>query len=185
MVLTAYFALSPVIGLSCHRRWWKNFRQLDAGVEASGPHDFAVRAQCHSSFDMPRPPHPAPYVRDDRETPLCVGRDGDGCRSDLRKMGTEIFLRRGLDRCVGDLPVGQSADCSVPAKARQLPDGRAGFRRRRCATRYGGRDLTIARLRNTQRVSSSLFRAADLCCAAPLAPSSWHASGAHDPSAAC
>jgi len=43
MVLTAYFALSPVIGLSCHRRWWENFRQLDAGVEASGPHDFAVR----------------------------------------------------------------------------------------------------------------------------------------------
>jgi len=70
MVLTAYFALSPVIGLSCHRRWWKNFRQLDAGVEASGPHDFAVRAQCHSSFDMPRPSHPAPNVRDDRETPL-------------------------------------------------------------------------------------------------------------------
>src|SRR5882757_8983147 len=26
----------------------------------------------------PRPSHPAPYVRDDRETPLCVGRDGEG-----------------------------------------------------------------------------------------------------------
>jgi hypothetical protein len=42
MVLTAYFALSPAIGLVCHRhlRFW---RRLDAGVEASGPHDFAVR----------------------------------------------------------------------------------------------------------------------------------------------
>jgi hypothetical protein len=43
MVLTAYFVLSPVIGLYCHRRCRNCFRQLDAGVEASGPHDFAVR----------------------------------------------------------------------------------------------------------------------------------------------
>jgi hypothetical protein len=43
MVLTASFVLSPVIGLSCHRHRRKNFRRLDAGVEASGPHDFAVR----------------------------------------------------------------------------------------------------------------------------------------------
>jgi hypothetical protein len=45
MVLTACFELSPVIGLSCHRRQRdaKHHRQLDASVEASGPHDFAVR----------------------------------------------------------------------------------------------------------------------------------------------
>jgi hypothetical protein len=42
MVLTVSFALSPVIGLSCHRRLRNHFRRLDAGVEASGPHDFAV-----------------------------------------------------------------------------------------------------------------------------------------------
>jgi hypothetical protein len=70
MVLTAYFALSPVTGLSCHRHPRNEFRELDASVGTSGPHDFAVRAQCHSSFDMPRPSHPAPNVRDDRETPL-------------------------------------------------------------------------------------------------------------------
>jgi hypothetical protein len=37
--------LSPVIGLSCHRhqRDAKHHRRLDASVEASGPHDFAVR----------------------------------------------------------------------------------------------------------------------------------------------
>jgi hypothetical protein len=51
--------------------------RLDAGVEASGPHDFAVRERHHSSLVLPRPSHPLPYVRDDRETPLCVGRDGD------------------------------------------------------------------------------------------------------------
>jgi hypothetical protein len=48
MVLAAYFALSPVTGLSCHRRPQEACkklasRELDAGVEASGPHDFAVR----------------------------------------------------------------------------------------------------------------------------------------------
>src|ERR1700681_1099790 len=54
MVLTASFVLSPVIGLVCHRRWRIEaclhpvgptcLRKLDAGVEASGPHDFAVRS---------------------------------------------------------------------------------------------------------------------------------------------
>jgi hypothetical protein len=44
MVLTGYFVLSPVIGLSCHRRLsGLTPQKLDAGVEASGPHDFAVR----------------------------------------------------------------------------------------------------------------------------------------------
>ena len=54
MVLTAYFVLSPVIGLYCHRhpadmalsapgRADLASAGLDAGVEASGPHDFAVR----------------------------------------------------------------------------------------------------------------------------------------------
>jgi hypothetical protein len=46
MVLTAYFVLFPAIGLSCHRRRRdaKHRRQLDASVETSEPHDFAVRA---------------------------------------------------------------------------------------------------------------------------------------------
>ena len=46
------------------------FRKLDASVGASGPHDFAVRKLAHSSARRLRPPHPAPNVRDDRETPL-------------------------------------------------------------------------------------------------------------------
>jgi hypothetical protein len=61
----------------------------------------------HKSFDqpcdpiarktLPRPPHPVPYVRDDRETPLCVGRDGQSSRGDLGGAKTEIFLQTGLD----------------------------------------------------------------------------------------
>ena len=43
MVLTVSFVLSPVIGLFCHRRRRDTSRQLDASVEASGPHDFSVR----------------------------------------------------------------------------------------------------------------------------------------------
>jgi hypothetical protein len=43
MVLTVSSALSPVIGLFCHRRLQRLNRKLDASVEASGPHDFAVR----------------------------------------------------------------------------------------------------------------------------------------------
>jgi hypothetical protein len=77
MVLTVSFGLSPVIGLVCHRRQRNCFRQLDASVEASGPHDFAVReARTFVFRAASRPPHPVPNVRDDRETPLCVGQDG-------------------------------------------------------------------------------------------------------------
>jgi hypothetical protein len=70
MVLTAYFALSLATGLCCHHRRRNCFHQLDASVGASGPHDFAVRRLAPSSTRYQRPPHPAPNVRDDRETPL-------------------------------------------------------------------------------------------------------------------
>jgi len=45
LVLTVSFVLFLVIGLSCHhhRRDAKHHRPLDASVEASEPHDFAVR----------------------------------------------------------------------------------------------------------------------------------------------
>jgi len=46
MVLTAYGALSPVIGLCCHRfsALMPKHQCRDASVEASGPHAFAVCA---------------------------------------------------------------------------------------------------------------------------------------------
>jgi hypothetical protein len=69
-----------VIGLCCHRRPQETCkklvsRELDAGVEASGPHDFAVRKPALSSAALLASIASLPYVRDDRETPLCVGRD--------------------------------------------------------------------------------------------------------------
>ena len=99
MVLTASFVLSPVIGLSCHRprRDAKHHRQVDASVEASGPHDLAVRLTrvrlCAPKASTASPPN----VRDDRETPLLIGHgmagilpviwEGDQSR-DLRRIGT-------------------------------------------------------------------------------------------------
>src|SRR3954463_15556058 len=49
MVLTVSFVIFPVIGLGCHRRLARLSAKLDASVEASGPHDFAVRVQHRSS----------------------------------------------------------------------------------------------------------------------------------------
>jgi hypothetical protein len=82
--------------LVCHRRWWNCFRQLDAGIEASGPHDFAVREKRTSSSARSRPRIP-PRGRDDRDRPS-LGRDGAGYESDLGEARRKIFLQMGLDR---------------------------------------------------------------------------------------
>src|ERR1700686_3531110 len=71
-------------------------RRLDAGVEASGPHDFSVRV---SAVRQPAPPASTashPNVRDDRDTPLDPGRDGRGYRFDLGGRRREIFLEERL-----------------------------------------------------------------------------------------
>src|SRR6202047_4006154 len=73
MVLTVSFVLSPVTGLSCHRRLADTSAKLDASVGASGPHDFAVRKIALSSAAPPASIASQPYVRDDRETPLVCG----------------------------------------------------------------------------------------------------------------
>src|SRR5712692_2847585 len=126
MVLTAYVALSPVTGLFCHRRLADMFlslpgradlnsARLDASVGASGPHDFAVREsvsrqragyrsqvfrptlRSHRAQNAAASTASRPYVRDDHDTPLCVGRDAKSSRCDLGGTETEIFLQRGLD----------------------------------------------------------------------------------------
>jgi hypothetical protein len=69
MVLTVSFVLSSAIGLFCHRRPRSLLRELDASVEASGPHDFAVRFSAirQRRIRVHRIPS---RVRDDRDTPL-------------------------------------------------------------------------------------------------------------------
>jgi hypothetical protein len=98
MVLTAYFVISPVIGLSCHRRQRNSFHQLDASVEASGPHDFAVRkkgALVSSAPRVHRILHP-PFVTIAKRP--SIGSERKRYRSDLGRKGIGIFLRAGLDR---------------------------------------------------------------------------------------
>ena len=96
MVLTGYFALSPVIGLFVTVASEKYFANLNASVEASGPHGFTVRisAFVKGAYCVHRI---SPRVRDDREPPLLVGRDGNGCRDDLGVAETGKFWRKRLD----------------------------------------------------------------------------------------
>src|SRR5258708_37157982 len=100
MVLTACSVLSPVTGLSCHRHRRSYLRQLDTSVGASGPHDFAVRISIIRPRALRAPDAAAstasrPNVRDDRETPLCVGRDGDISEVICMRTKQEYFCKGG------------------------------------------------------------------------------------------
>jgi hypothetical protein len=100
MVLTVSFVLSPVTGLVCHRRSRRSLRENL--TPASGRQDHTtspsahppsprlrratpvkpsakgsssiIRPRARARLTLPRPPHPAPNVRDDHDTPLY----GDG-----------------------------------------------------------------------------------------------------------
>jgi hypothetical protein len=149
---TTYFALSPVTGLFCHRRQRIMVLSKPGRADltsanltpASGRQDHATSPYAATSLvgtlgdrsrvqenppcdpiarkTLPRPPHPVPYVRDDRDTPLCVGRDAKSSRGDLGGMETEIFLQRGLDMPVNKLPDGQitPSSSSIAAPSRRL-----------------------------------------------------------------
>jgi hypothetical protein len=120
--------------LSCHRHLADCQRvrarlgrhastRFDAGIEASGPHDFAVRSSIsrQRAIDGSRETRPAissraqccrvhripSRVRDDRDRPS-LERDGAGYESDLGEARRNIFLQMGLDRKLSDLLVGQS-----------------------------------------------------------------------------
>jgi hypothetical protein len=73
-------------------------QELNASVGASGPHDFAVRIQRVRLTRYQRPPHPAPNVRDDRDTPLLWRRD-NGKRPQF-----PIFRKRNISAWRTDNP---------------------------------------------------------------------------------
>jgi hypothetical protein len=72
MVLTAYSVLSPVTGFLATVT--RVMRSIIANLTpASGRQDHTALPSARSVVrlaTLPRPPHPAPNVRDDRETPL-------------------------------------------------------------------------------------------------------------------
>ena len=81
---TAYSALSLVTGLSCHHRRWK-LVSVDL-TPASGRQDHTASPSALSAARLAppkRPSHPAPNVRDDRDTPLLSRRDGREVIADL------------------------------------------------------------------------------------------------------
>ena len=91
MVLTVSFVLSPVIGLLATVAPEKLASQgLDASIEASGPHDFAVR---DSTTLVSRVDH---VHRIDREPPLLSGGMTNG-RRDLGQNDSGIFSSGVLD----------------------------------------------------------------------------------------
>src|SRR3954451_19507940 len=98
-------------------------RRLDASVEASGPHDFAVRVQ-HRSSAAPNSVHHIPSrVRDDRERPL-VGRDGAIRKVFRLKREARYFCERGW---TGDLRNRRGKSAGTP---QNITTDRQGANRR-------------------------------------------------------
>jgi hypothetical protein len=134
---TAYFVLSPVTGLFCHRRLRIRGEfspvgpalasaKLDASVGASGPHDFAVRdiAVRLRAVNCSRARRPAlrPQLRADAAASTAsrpafvtiasrpsVGQDGRACRTDFSENESGIFFESGLDKLLVICPTGSLA----------------------------------------------------------------------------
>jgi hypothetical protein len=88
------YAFSPVSGLvvTVVGAMREHRRQLDPSVGGSGPRDFAATLRVALVWRIPkRPPHPAPNVRDDRDTPLFDrARDVQGKTTDLPDAASEM-----------------------------------------------------------------------------------------------
>jgi hypothetical protein len=94
------FRALPGDRLSCHRRSPRSVSFLGNLTPASGRQDHTTSpsASVHSSRALPRPPHPQPYVRDDRETPLLRAGMARAGSADLPDGESGIFFTRGMDR---------------------------------------------------------------------------------------
>ncbi len=96
---TAYSALSPVTGLSCHRRPQEALL-LENLTPASGRQDHTTSPSAKQRSRQQRyqrPSHPRPTFVTIAKRPCRVGRDGERYAGDLGPKGTGIFLQRGLD----------------------------------------------------------------------------------------
>jgi len=141
MVLTACFVLSPVTGLVCHRRLRilavsvRSDRHASANLTpASGRQDHTTspsaaivsrqravdRSQAHhppcdpvARKTLPRPSHPVPYVRDDRDTPLLWDGMAESINLFLPNGEAEYFCKGGWTPLSTNCPTGKSLDCAV------------------------------------------------------------------------
>src|SRR5712664_3611193 len=156
MVLTASFVLSPVTGLVCHRHQRilavsvRSDRHASANLTpASGRQDHTTspsaaivsrqRALCRSRIQknppcnlfarktLPRPSHPVPYVRDDRDTPLSWDGMAESINLFLPNGEAEYFCKEGWTVESTNCPSGKSPASSSRTRGPQ--------RERNCAHR--------------------------------------------------
>jgi len=109
--------LSPVIGLFCHRRRRK---LLSADLTpGSGRQDHTPSPSASVPFIEGTSTSTAtqPHVRDDRETPLLSGRDGETSKDDLPDGASGIFFREGSRQQFADLVVVPRAACEAAPPA--------------------------------------------------------------------
>ena len=122
------YALSPVTGLSCHRR--PRSAQLDTSVGVTGPHGFAVR-ELPARLGALRPPHPAPTSVTFAKRPS----DGTGCDGyklicDFAKQN--IFAARaGHEAIAGELICPSDSQTSAGNSQTPITARLAVFRMRR------------------------------------------------------
>jgi hypothetical protein len=87
--------LATIAGGACRPVRADRFRRLDASVEASGPHDFAVRISTARPAVPTRPPHPAPRVVTIASRPSFLERDNDNKPLICVRGKAENFSREG------------------------------------------------------------------------------------------
>jgi hypothetical protein len=108
MVLTVSFALSPVTGLVCHRRQ-AEFLPRDL-TPASGRQDHTTSPSALAHFvkraiSVHRIPFPTSVTIASRPS---LGTRRRAYVADLRQTGSGIFLLKGIDSNLTDLPVRQN-----------------------------------------------------------------------------
>ena len=119
------YVISPVTRLCCHRRERIVPVHLTPALGRQD-HTISPSAICCSSDNTPRPSHPAPNVRDDRDTPLLWVRDAREHGFDLPDGAIEKFASHWHDgqfahgayaardqKCVQHIRGGLSAKCAA------------------------------------------------------------------------
>jgi hypothetical protein len=98
MILTAYFALSPVIGLFCHRRWRKLPTANLTPASRRQDHTTSPSASQRVRQSAARVHRIPPRVRDDRDTPLVWDETTEDMQVICFRMESEYFCEEGWTR---------------------------------------------------------------------------------------
>ena len=117
MVLTVSFVLPGDRAFLPPLPCGSSSAKRDAGVEASGPHDFTVRDRRIRLMRWSRPSHPAPTSVTIAKRPLESGRDERLDKAASSKTRSEIFFAGGLDSWAN-----QSATKGYSHRPRRISD---------------------------------------------------------------